>query len=240
MFVNRGPRSVMIQGESGLIEGKHYVSDKDDLFGKSIALVLHPDSACGGTMNNKVVQVLFDVFQEAGFDVLKINFRGVGRSQGKYDNGVGEINDSLKAMDWLLDQHRNEKISNAWVAGFGFGSLMCMQTVMRRPAINGFIGVSPPKESMNLNMLTPCPNGMFVVGENDHTSNGEFIKQLSETLACQQGAEISCKSLKGADHYLTDDLETLRDASQEYVKENMLDACAPMHIKRKQRRSTSV
>ncbi len=238
MFVNQGLKSVMIPGEKGLIEGKYFVSGLNDVFGKSIALVLHPNSISGGTMNNKVVKSMFDSFKKLGFDVLRINFRGVGRSQGNYDNGVGEINDALSAMDWLLDKYRDDKISNAWVAGFGFGSLVCMQTVMRRPTINGFVSVSPPSESMSLNMLTPCPNGIILAGENDHTISQSFISDLSSSLSCQQGSSISCKYLANTDHYLVDGLDDLQDEVYSYVKDNMQDLCAYHGIRKKQKRRT--
>src|SRR5580704_11897621 len=89
---------VTINGPAGRLEGR-YTHNKTP--GAPIALVLHPHPQHGGTMNNRVVYTLFQSFVTAGFSTLRINFRGVGRSQGKYDRGEGEMNDAASAVDWL-------------------------------------------------------------------------------------------------------------------------------------------
>ena len=73
------PKSVevFIPGPAGRLEGKYYKNPK---FGSPVAIVLHPHPQYGGTMKNKVVQTVYNVFVENGFSVIKINFRGVGKS----------------------------------------------------------------------------------------------------------------------------------------------------------------
>ncbi|QEK38796.1 alpha/beta hydrolase [Candidatus Cytomitobacter primus] len=226
MVVNKDSKSVkkysdiMIQRKHGAIDAKYYQHDVSSFHNKSVVLILHPDPIHGGSMNNKIVKVIGNAFIELDFDVLRINFRGVGRSQGEYDKGVGEVDDALDAIDWLLDKHDN--LANVWVAGFGFGGLVCMKTVMRRPNINGFIAISPPKESENLNMLTPCPNGMFIVGEHDHTVDAEFVSSLPDLLSCQKNAFIDYKCINGSDHYFSDHSEELYEELYTYVKDKML------------------
>ena len=75
-----------------------------------------------------------------GFTVLRFNFRGVGRSQGEYDQGVGELSDAASALDYLQSMNPNAK--HCWVAGFSFGAWIGMQLLMRRPEITGFISVA--------------------------------------------------------------------------------------------------
>ena len=58
------------------------------------ALILHPEPDKGGTMNNRVTYALYQHFQSRGFAVMRFNFRGVGRSQGTYDSGEGELSDA--------------------------------------------------------------------------------------------------------------------------------------------------
>ena len=70
------------------IEAKYYKNPK---FGSPVAIVLHPHPQYGGTMNNRIVQLMYNIFLENGFSVIKVNFRGVGKSDGVFDNGQGEL-----------------------------------------------------------------------------------------------------------------------------------------------------
>lgn len=106
-------------------------------------------------MNNKVVYNLFHVFAKRGFAVMRFNFRGVGRSQGSFDNGVGELSDAASALDWL--QTYNANASAVWIAGFSFGAWISMQLLMRRPEIDGFISVAPPANMFSLSSSPPVP-----------------------------------------------------------------------------------
>ena len=89
---------IFIPGPAGRLEAKYYKSKKNT---SPIALILHPHPQYGGTMNNKVVFDTFHVFMENDFSVCRINFRGVGKSDGEFDNGQGELADAAAALDWL-------------------------------------------------------------------------------------------------------------------------------------------
>ncbi|QEK37825.1 alpha/beta hydrolase [Candidatus Cytomitobacter indipagum] len=239
MIVNKNKKysSIMIQRKYGALEGKYSKCEASNLGGKSAVLILHPDSACGGSMKNKVVKVLGDAFATLDFDVLRINFRGVGKSQGKYDGGVGELDDALDAIDWLNSQYYD--LANIWVAGFGFGGLIAIKSVMRRPNINGFISISPPKESQELNPLTPCSNGLLIVGENDHTVEPDVVKSLTEILSCQKNASIDYKCVDRADHYFSDHMNELEDTIYNYIHDKML-LDSPICTKKKNRKLSSL
>ena len=129
---------IFIPGPAGRLESKYYKNPK---FGSPVAIVLQPHPQYGGTMNNKVVQIIYNIFLENGFSVIKINFRGVGKSDGVFDNGQGELSDAAAALDWI--ERENLDYSQCWVSGFSFGALICMQLIMRRPEVNNFIAVSP-------------------------------------------------------------------------------------------------
>src|SRR3546814_14840829 len=92
--------------------------------------MLHPHPQYGGTMNNKVVYTLFHAFVRQGFSVLRFNFRGVGRSQGVFDRGEGELSDAASALDWL--QTYNDNAASCWTAGSPFGPWIGMKSMMRR------------------------------------------------------------------------------------------------------------
>src|SRR4051794_26583998 len=104
---------VFFNGPAGRIEGRYTESTNSK---SPTALVLHPHPLYGGTMNNKVVYNLYKTLVDNDFTVLRINFRGVGRSMGKFDEGVGEMTDAATALDWL--QLNNPLSSVHLIAGF--------------------------------------------------------------------------------------------------------------------------
>ena len=82
---------IFIPGPAGRLEAKYYKSKKNT---SPIALVLQPHPQYGGTMNNKVVVDTFHTFMDNDFSVCRVNFRGVGKSDGEFDNGQGELADA--------------------------------------------------------------------------------------------------------------------------------------------------
>src|SRR5471030_1826750 len=148
--------------------------------------MLHPHPQHGGTMNNKVVYTLFQVFVQQGFSVLRFDFRGVGRSQGKFDRGEGELSDAASALDWL--QTYNPNASACWIAGFSFGAWIGMQLLMRRPEITGFISVAPPASMYDFAFLAPCPaSGLIVHGTKDSVVPEPDVQKLVDRLTAQKG-----------------------------------------------------
>ncbi len=103
---------VIFTGPSGRLEGRYQHTEGEKT---PVALILHPHPQFGGTMNNQITYELFYTFKRRGFSVLRFNFRGVGRSQGVFDNGVGELSDAASALDWL--QSINANASDCWIAG---------------------------------------------------------------------------------------------------------------------------
>src|SRR3546814_10687549 len=98
-------------------------------------------------MNNKVVYSLYQTFVARGFSTLRFNFRGVGRSQGVYTGGEGELSDAATALDWLQTYNPNARY--CWIAGFSFGAWIGMQLLMRRPEITGFVSVDRKSTRLN-------------------------------------------------------------------------------------------
>ena len=84
-------------------------------------------------MNHQIIYQLYYAFVHRGFSVLRFNFRGVGRSQGSFDHGQGELSDAASALDWA--QSINPEARSCWIAGFSFGAWIGMQLLMRRPEI---------------------------------------------------------------------------------------------------------
>ena len=165
---------IIIPGPEGRLEAR-YQKGKNQK--SPLCLVLHPHPRQGGTMNNKIVYNIYHAFKNLGFATLRFNFRGVGKSQGSYDSGVGELTDAAAALDWL--QNENPTAQNTWIAGFSFGSWLALQLLMRRPEIAGFVAVSPPANLYDFSFLAPCPaSGLIIQGTDDKIVESEVVTEL--------------------------------------------------------------
>jgi alpha/beta superfamily hydrolase len=210
---------VIINGPEGRLEGRYLHSKEPNA---PIAIVLHPHPQHGGTMNNKVVYHPFHTFAKQGFSVLRFNFRGVGRSQGTYDRGEGELSDAASALDWL--QSVNQSAGACWVAGFSFGAWIGMQLLMRRPEIAGFVSVAPPASMYDFTFLAPCPSsGLIVQGEKDSLVPEASVSKLVGKLQAQRGIEIDYRVVPGADHFFKNEMDLL----SEHVADHLQKAKAP-------------
>ena len=204
---------VMFNGAAGRLEGRYNAAADPSA---PIALILHPHPQHGGTMNNKVVYTLFHAFVHRGFAVLRFNFRGVGRSQGQFDRGEGELADAAAALDWLQAAHPNA--AACWIAGFSFGAWIGMQLLMRRPEIASFIAVAPPANMFDFNFLAPCPaSGLIVKGDQDQIVPDEAMQRLVTKLQHQRDIAIDYRVVKGADHFFYSRLDELGQIAEEYI-----------------------
>ena len=168
-------------------------------------------------MNNKVVVDTFHAFMDNGFSVCRVNFRGVGKSDGEFDNGQGELADAAAALDWL--ERENFDNSQCWVAGFSFGSLISMQLLMRRPEISRFISISPQPNVYDFSFLSPCPtSGLMVYGKKDELVPKEYINELDKRLASQKGIKVEFESVSDANHFFTKSEENLKKVLDKYIK----------------------
>ena len=208
---------VIINGPEGRIEGRYRHNGGETA---PIALILHPHPEHGGTMNNKVVYSLFQIFGRHGFSVLRINFRGVGRSQGDFDNGIGELSDAASSLDWL--QSFNGKARKCWIGGFSFGAWIGMQLLMRRPEVDGFISVAPPANLYDFTFLAPCPSsGLIVQGGADDLVPEPSVAQLVTKLSLQKRITVDYQVIDGANHFLNDHLDSMVGHVEEYLTKRL-------------------
>jgi uncharacterized protein len=204
---------IIINGPEGRLEGRYHHSKENNA---PIALLLHPHPQHGGTMNNKVVYTLYHAFVRRGFSALRFNFRGVGRSQGTFDRGEGELSDAAAALDWL--QTYNPNASACWIGGFSFGAWIGMQLLMRRPEIDGFISVAPPANLFDFSFLAPCPaSGLIIIGDRDQLVPQEPVQKLVHKLMHQRDIQIAHRVIAGADHFFAGQLDELNAIVEEYV-----------------------
>lgn len=224
---------VIINGPAGRIEGRYHQSSNPKA---PVALVLHPHPLHGGTMNNKVTYALYRAFANNGFSVLRINFRGVGKSQGKFDNGIGELLDATAVMNWLHDQ--NMEATEYWISGFSFGAWIALQTVMRRPELENYILVAPPATKYDFNFIVPCASaGLIVQGTKDEITKESDSAKLAEKLLVREGAEVIYQAISGADHFFKEHLKEFEATIDNHLKHRlMLDSSKIRKVKRDRRR----
>ena len=204
---------VTINGPAGRLEGRYNHSKQPNA---PIALFLHPHPQHGGTMNNRVVYSLFHAYTRRGFSTLRFNFRGVGRSQGTYDRGEGELSDAAAALDWL--QTFNPNAASCWIAGFSFGAWIGMQLLMRRPEIDGFISVAPPANLFDFSFLAPCPSsGLIIHGGQDELVPEPSVQKLVNKLSHQRDIRIDYRVVTTANHYFVNCIDDLARHVEDYL-----------------------
>ncbi len=226
---------VLFNGHAGRLEGRYHQSNRP---GAPIALILHPHPQYGGTMSNKVVYTLYSCFKDLGFSVLRFNFRGVGRSQGEFEDGVGELSDATVALDWL--QSMNPEARQCWVAGYTFGAWIALQLLMRRPDINNFIAISPPANEKDFSFLAPCPtSGLIVQGGQDEIVVPQTVSSLAKRLNAQRSVSVDYACVEDADHMYNGHLVDLYKIAGNYVI-NSVNKKEPIKKRRGRRKKEEV
>ena len=204
---------VIFPGPEGRLEGRFHPGTRPRA---PVALVLHSHPQAGGTMNNKIVQLLYQTFVRRGFATLRFNFRGVGKSQGVFDNGIGELSDAASALDWVQSIH--PEAETTWVAGVSFGAWIGMQLLMRRPEIRGFISIAPPANMYDFSFLAPCPSsGIIIQGEADEVVTPSAVQKLVDKLRTQRHITIHHDVIPGANHFFANELNQLMKSVDDYL-----------------------
>ena len=210
-------KEIFIPGPSGRIQAKYH---KNNQPGAPIAIVLQPHPQYGGTMNNRIVYETYSSFYKNNFSVIRINFRGVEKSDGVFDNGQGELSDAAAALDWI--EKENPGYSQCWVSGFSFGALICMQLIMRRPEVNKFIAISPQPNLYDFTFLSPCPiSGTVIFGKNDELVEPDSIANLKKRLSLQKNIEVKFEQIQNANHFFKNKEKELSASVDRYIKEKV-------------------
>lgn len=214
---------VIFNGPDGRLEGR-YQHGKGST--PPLALILHPHPLQGGSMNNRVVYTMYQTFVRRGFSVLRFNFRGVGRSQGVFDQGQGELRDAASALDWMQTHNPNSNV--CWVGGFSFGAWIAMQLLMRRPEMEGFICAALPANVYDFTFLAPCPSsGLIVQGDKDAYVPIDPVTKLIQKLSHQRGITIQHDIITGADHFFSNHIESFAERVNLYLDAALAKNTAP-------------
>lgn len=147
-----------------------------------IAVVCHPHPLHGGTLTNKVAHTVAKAFTELGVTTLRFNFRGVGESPGKFDQGVGEVDDLLAAVDWLRARFPEAPL---WLAGFSFGAYVALSG-QRRAQAERLLLVAPPVAMFDF----PAEGGVSIPWMVVQGSDDEIVAPEQVTAWVHQQANV--------------------------------------------------
>jgi len=143
--------SLFIDGPAGKLEA--LLEEPEEQAPNAAVLVCHPHPLHGGTMHNKVVYRIARALRRAGAVVLRFNYRGVNRSEGKYDEGVGEAEDARAALDVLRARYTDLPFS---LAGFSFGSRIILKMGCEIAGVSRLIAVGFPASYQDSAELGRC------------------------------------------------------------------------------------
>ncbi|PYP89555.1 MAG: alpha/beta hydrolase [Blastocatellia bacterium AA13] len=203
--------NIFFDGPAGRIEG--LIKEGPGKVTRA-AVVCHPHPLFGGTMHNKVVFRLARVLNESGFAVLRFNFRGVGRSQGEHDQGVGEKEDLLAAIDFVTNRYPGAELL---LAGFSFGAMVMWPMACEEERAKALIAAGFPVSRYVFDPAIACVKPkLFVQGELDQFGEPEDLRRFVEALSGPKQLEI----VEGADHFFEGRLSRLTEIVAAFVSEH--------------------
>ena len=152
--------AVVVPGPAGRLEA---AIDSVDSTARSFAVVCHPHPLQQGTMHNKVVTTVARAFAQLGAHVLRFNFRGVGASEGRHAEGIGERADAHAAIAW--GRHRWPGL-DLFLGGFSFGAAIAL-AVAREARTRGLVTIAPPLDRLPADFVPPDCRWLLIHGVAD-------------------------------------------------------------------------
>ncbi len=168
-------------------------------------VISHPHPLYGGDMHNHVVGLIAGAFEEQGWTTLRFNFRGVGRSHGDFDQGVGEQEDVRAAVAYMKELCEQK----LFLAGYSFGAWVNARAGLSHPDVQGSILVSPPAGMMDFSFLSQdTKTRLIVLGDQDPYAPVSQINNFVQASPSPPPIHI----IKGADHFYSSGWEELKAA----------------------------
>ena len=169
---------LLLDGPAGQLEV--VVEAPDSAPRPLVAIVCHPLPTEGGSMHNKVVTMTARALRGLGATTVRFNFRGVGASQGEFDDGNGELDDLRTMVAWVREQHPNQQL---WLCGFSFGAWVVLRAAAEL-APDMLITIAPPVgRSWDFDAIQPptCP-WLVVQGEADEIVDPDAVFAWVESM----------------------------------------------------------
>ena len=222
-----------IEGECGKIEYDFIepkavftetAASEKNLYSKEIiAVVCHPHPVHGGTKDNKVVHTLCRAWRDIGIPCIRFNFRGVGQSDGEFDQGLGEYRDLCSVLAFIKGRYGHDV--SILLAGFSFGAYIAARYVSREDLndnyacverVRSLVLIAPPIQyedfpsSQTFNLAT-----LLVQGDEDEVVNARSVKDWAQLNVSKH---ITYENLSGASHFFHGLLSELKDIVQNFTK----------------------
>ena len=218
---------------AGRIQGKYYAQKNKT---SPSVIIVPPDPRYGGNLDNKIVEETANVFIKCGFSVLRINYRGIDKSEGTFTCKEDAIFDTSVAIDWLHEQ--NEESSHFWLVGYSFGAYVAGNVMMRRPEIETFVLISPLLNKYNFSFISPClASGAIIIGENDDFTTIEDAEKLVTKMNESALFNTQLITIPDANHLYKNCIEKLCSELEVYINIKLATRVAkPVRKKRRRRK----
>lgn len=202
----------LIEGAAGHLEAT--LDQPDSPERNAIAVCCHPHPLHGGAMTNKVIYTVSRALAGLGIPSVRFNFRGVGESKGKYDEGRGEQQDLIKVVEWLQKQYPGRPL---WLAGFSFGSWIAALQAKSLDA-KQLISIAPPVNRFSFDEfeIPDCP-WLVVQGDADEVVDPEAVFKWLDELPTKPDVI----RMQGAGHFFHSRLVELRELMEESLQSHL-------------------
>jgi uncharacterized protein len=200
-----------LAGAAGPIEAKLELDDGSSGTPAVFGVACHPHPLFGGTMDNKVTHVLARAMVECGAPTFRFNFRGVGASAGKFDNGRGEADDLAAVVE---EGRRRFPGAALWLGGFSFGAFVALKAAARAAPVK-LIAVAPPVARFDLGeVVHPDCDWMLAQGDADDVVPPDSVLDW----AAKQPRKPRLHVLAGAGHFFHGRLHELKPLLLDFLR----------------------
>jgi uncharacterized protein len=201
-------RHVDLYSDAGRLEALY----RDLMDPVATAVICHPHPMGGGTLHNKVVFRAARGLENANVATLRFNFRGVGASSGRHEEGAGETKDVMAAVEWMRQKHPGLK---RIVGGFSFGAWVASRVACELPDVAAIFLIGTPINKYDFNYLRECDKPMlFLHGTQDEYGDVGKLDKLVGTLRNAKSVIVT-----GADHFFTKQLDAVDETLRSWAEE---------------------
>ena len=203
---------VFIPSDSIQLEGLLSVQEASSV--KGGVVLCHPHPQYGGDMDNPVITTAAEVASEQGFSTLRFNFRGVGKSEGSYGDGVGERIDVEASIHYLHSTQKDSRLPLI-LLGYSFGACIGFSAAVHDKRIRGMVAIAPPLELYDFGFLKGCKKSKLVIA-----GNRDFFCPTTQLEKWYQQLEDpkSLVLIQGADHFFLGHTRFLIEPLKDFFK----------------------
>jgi len=203
-FPSRGEQAIRLEGVLHHPDGRNLPS----------AIICHPHSLYGGSMDASLVVSIARTLADRGIVALRFNFRGVGQSEGEFGEGVGELNDVAGAVDFLL-QAGGVNVARVYLVGYSFGAWVGLHHAEHDPHICGVVAIGLPMWRPEGSLFSNYTRAkLFIAGEGDSICPPDNLHRFVEDLPAPKEVRI----LQGTDHFLIGREKEVAEAVADFIE----------------------